>query len=465
MSRRTPNRLLPTTPGSRHALTSEVYADKVEIDDEIIIKSSLLRECKPGNPWFEGAGLVDEDSAKKVVRKSTELRRIKSEKKRIEAILSSPMIDARPRRSTCSNSYTEGLSKQSPDIRTPLRLPEYKDFVPSTSRRLSRIILNRCGVEQGSRDGSNLKNLRCSCLQGLDNTSVGHFEVTRIGSNATEKENRPPSSLSDSVNNNELCNTTNPDCDPNNSRINKNDPSSIAEFRVLADYEIARLISLCGDWNAVLDEEVNHIPESASDAIRATVGKCQLLLNKKIPFFKSLIELAEKSSDVTEQSAVPNTGINDLLGYWTLVADEIHRADSAFERLRIWRDKYNWAVDHRPITPVRPNVITNRKCNKSSQKKNPKRIATSNLKKNLSSRSSELETGSSSGNALATSREAKDMKSKNKSIKSKFAEFLAARKAAANNSGHRQKSNLLEALTPLGLRPVTGTPSRTRRLH
>lgn len=62
MARRVPFDLLPKTPGGRHLKRDEIFADEVEIDDDITIKSSLFCECVPGNPWFEGEDNPDENT-------------------------------------------------------------------------------------------------------------------------------------------------------------------------------------------------------------------------------------------------------------------------------------------------------------------------------------------------------------------------------------------------------------------
>ncbi|VDP91708.1 unnamed protein product [Echinostoma caproni] len=142
MTKRVRLELLPKTPGGRHIKRDEIFADEVEIDDEITVKSSMFRECVPGNPWFEGEDESEENTEppKYVVRKSVDLRRIRSLKDRVEAIRSSPMVDARPR---CSQSFIEGVRNDEEALSTPLRLPNPKDLLHTTCRRLSRIILDR----------------------------------------------------------------------------------------------------------------------------------------------------------------------------------------------------------------------------------------------------------------------------------------------------------------------------------
>lgn len=82
-------------------------------------------------------------SSKFVARKSMDLRRIRSVKDRIEAICSSPMVDARPRR---RYSFAEGMKNPREGDSSPLRLPNPKDLLHRTCRRLSRLILSRSNM-------------------------------------------------------------------------------------------------------------------------------------------------------------------------------------------------------------------------------------------------------------------------------------------------------------------------------
>lgn len=98
-------------------------------------------------------------------------------------------------------------------------------------------------------------------------------------------------------------------------------------------------------------------------SIRATIGKCKLLLSEKIPFFKNLIEMAEQQADlstINKSNVQQRIGVNDLTGYWTLVADEIKQLDNAFERLRVWRDNNDWEPNQRPLTPMRSFIPVRR---------------------------------------------------------------------------------------------------------
>ncbi|KAK4469577.1 hypothetical protein MN116_007116 [Schistosoma mekongi] len=415
--------IIPKTPGGEHIDAQQISADEIEFDSEITIKSSLLRECKPGNIWFEEGNPDDDDNKSKfVARKSMDLRKLRSEKDRFQAICSSPMVDSRPRRLSYSKSFSEGVFEPS-NSKTPLRLPRYDDLVSSTSRRLSRIIINR----RSSLLGTTYNNLSGSLH--LKTPSARH------GKQCVEKENPGTAEVKENIkpSTNNIATLTPITKGTFNDGLSSpiHDPCSVSEFRVLADMETARLVALCGDWNCVLSEECDSIPEKALDSIRATVGKCQLLLQKKLPFFQSLIDMAETSLEKSNTSSntitTPEATINDLLGYWTLVADEISLSDSAFERLRVWRDELHWSVDHCPVTPARSQIVKRR----GRSSKQLKRLPTPRSNKTKKSQSiSDGVLNISSQNILPSQKLGSTIKAtKKKPVRSRFAEFLRAKKA------------------------------------
>ncbi|KAH8860940.1 disks large associated 5 [Schistosoma japonicum] len=420
--------IIPKSPGGEHIDAQQISADEIEFDSEITIKSSLLRECKPGNVWFEEGDPDDDDNKPKfVARKSMDLRKLRSEKDRFQAICSSPMVDSRPRRLSYSKSFSEGVFEPS-NSKTPLRLPRYDDLVSSTSRRLSRIIINR----RSSLLGTTYNNLSVGSLQLNTPTSA------RRGKQCIEKENPATAEVKENIkpSTNSITTLTPITKGIFNDGLSSpiHDPCSVSEFRVLADMETARLVALCGDWNCVLSEECDSIPEKALDSIRATVGKCQLLLQKKLPFFQSLIDMAEtsleKSNTPSNTKTAPEATINDLLGYWTLVADEISLSDSAFERLRIWRDELHWSVDHCPVTPARSQIVKRR----GRSSKQLKRLPTP--KSNKTKESQSVIGGVlniSSQNLLPSQKLGSNIKAtkgvQKKPVRSRFAEFLRTKKA------------------------------------
>lgn len=140
-----------------------------------------------------------------------------------------------------------------------------------------------------------------------------------------------------------------------------NEPTTLNEFRLLANLESSRLSSNKAAWEDVMEEEGDSIPDIALNSIRVAVGKCGLMLTKKFPFFASLIDLAEESQagkssieeNLRDDEPKPGTGLNDLLGMWEIIANEIADIDGAFGRLRRWRDVSAWAMESRPKTPAR----------------------------------------------------------------------------------------------------------------
>ncbi len=140
------------------------------------------------------------------------------------------------------------------------------------------------------------------------------------------------------------------------------EPTSVREFRVLANLEFSRLTAAKAAWEDVMSEESDSIPDVALNSIRVATGKCGLLLAKKFPFFSSLIDLAEASiaqrqqenvDETEETSPQQNAGVNDLLGMWEIIANEIADIDGSFDRLRRWREVSGWALEAKPKTPSR----------------------------------------------------------------------------------------------------------------
>ncbi|CAL8080880.1 unnamed protein product [Calicophoron daubneyi] len=461
---------VPKTPRGRHLNSAAVTADLVEVDDQITIKSSMLRECVPGNPWFEGEG--EEDSEKP---KSTDIRKIRRIKDRVEAIRSSPMVDARPRH---SKSFTESVTGRGNSLAQPLCLPKPSDLASKTSRRLSRIVLRRSTSLATPRPY--LRSLQTllpvsppQLAELKESTQYPATPIPRFQSSSTGQENLNQTTPQESVSD-----PTAPELttgSQNTTPSGHSDLNSTAAFRTLANIESARLRLLCGDWNGVLTEEQEQMPETASGSVRATVGKCQLLLQKKLPFFQSLVDIAESSSTAQNQDdpnngARPSADVNDLAGYWALVADEISRIESAFERLRIWRDERHWDIEQRPITPARPTMPAPSHKHAS---KSVKRVATPRTGKSSNRKPPGRPVESpeiSQDTAKALKQGLKNSSQKPRiPVKSKIAEFVRAKRAALASSplltlaaASRVQRNILDTLTPLGLRPVnrpsTSTP-------
>ncbi|KAA3671014.1 uncharacterized protein DEA37_0008066 [Paragonimus westermani] len=345
----------------------------------------MLRQCVPGNPWFEGDGDEDEDAdgheikSKFVVRRSMDLRKIRSLEDRVAAIVSSPMVDARPRRLSYTQRANEG-----PDSYTPLKVHHKNDLMHSTSRRLSQMILNRRSylftpksVGRMSNSESDMSPLQ-DCSPNVGPSPLGLENKENVLPLASPHPSTPlsPSSAKGTTGPNLGGGDSNQSEHPSDvasAAMCAQDPSAIRDFRFLAEVEMGRLWVVCGDWNGVLSEESRQLPKQAVDCIRATVGKCQLVLQHKLPFFLSLVDMAERSANAPPGSGAPKANANDLAGYWTLVADEISRADAAFDRLHKWRNQWNWDLEHCPITPPRLPLAPAKRAGRVGQ--TPKRLA------------------------------------------------------------------------------------------
>ncbi|KER31245.1 hypothetical protein T265_02438 [Opisthorchis viverrini] len=431
---------LPRTPGGRNIQRDAViHAEEIEVDDVVTVKRSMFRQCVPGNPWFEGDANDPEEEegstmVKFVVRKSTDLRRIRSIKDRVAALVSSPMVDARPRRE--SPEDVSSGAKYERNTVTPLRVAHKDDLMHTTSRRLSQMImdhLNPVATPEPILRKSHLTRVH----QLQDPSSLTATPASMPFSNADNKENAQP--ISGGLSPIQDVTAMKLDQAPLTSDHGSQNPESfntVSAFRVLCDLEVVRLKVLCEDWNAVLGEEGSSLPKLAADSIRATVGKCQLILKNKLPFFQSLVEMAERSSDATSQG-VPRTDVNDLAGYWTLVADEIALVDAAFDRLRKWRDRWNWDASQCPTTPPRSVVVAVQR-SKRTTSSTPKRLATPQQTKkstrNMPGRKITVDKLSSEIKEAIVEYVQKPAQKRKPQANSKFSDFLKARKAAMSSN-------------------------------
>ncbi|KAL3318964.1 hypothetical protein Ciccas_002379 [Cichlidogyrus casuarinus] len=112
--------------------------------------------------------------------------------------------------------------------------------------------------------------------------------------------------------------------------------------------EKTRLWFLYGDWETVMRDEKDRIPEEAQSLIHSALGKCTLLLNKKFKFLKELIDLAEAQSNVGVKEGENPVLFEDLLGFFETVVKETFQIDKAFETIRVWRELKKWDPDYRP---------------------------------------------------------------------------------------------------------------------
>uniref|UniRef100_A0A183T7B5 Guanylate kinase-associated protein mars n=1 Tax=Schistocephalus solidus TaxID=70667 RepID=A0A183T7B5_SCHSO len=374
------------TPGGVHFRFADVSADEIAIDEEISIKSSLFGTSTESHMRTRSSSrrkslVTPKTKEKFVLRKSTDLRRFKTVEARVNAILSSPMIEVRRRPLGQSQSFTSVDGKESlffpkeysvDQPRTPLHVPKKNDPMAIASRRLSTLLLSKhadlaqsmpsLGAVRASVCPGALSRRRTSAFH--TNTPVRRSEY--FGSRSSVAPQTPvspvqelakadaePDPIDDSEN-------IPPENDakpaPESASTERIEPSSVAEFRVLVDMEVARLKATKAAWEDVVEEEGSAIPDVALDSIRVAVGKCGLLIAKKFPFFHNLIDMADASlnplKSATEES-VPSADVNDLLGYWTTIASEIEQIDNAFERLRVWRENSKWALESQPKTPSR----------------------------------------------------------------------------------------------------------------
>ncbi|KAL5961369.1 Disk large-associated protein 5 [Taenia solium] len=409
---RTHANVIPRTPGGVHFKFSDISADEIEFDDEVAVKSSVFRGApySPskdlGTSFSKNAKSVPRNPSKFVLRKSTDLKKIRRIDDKIEAILSSPMVEVRRRPVRQSKLFTSdcrlsiiALTSIVDYERTPIRVPSSNDLVAVNSRRMSAIVMSKFASFAHSLSFSEGSQAVVVPAAFNRRRTTGNPETplrypTRSGFSSPKCKNTPTSPVGnvplhegleamdiDSVND---CENVPPpekaeesfhDCQlalssqiGESQLVSPKEPTSVGEFRVLVRLEASRLSSAKAAWEDVMAEEGESIPETAVSSIRAAVGKCGLLLNKKFPFFSSLVDLTEDSLrqqqyevDVTPQQRAT---INDLLGMWAIISQQIADIDKSFERLRRWREVSGWALNTPPVTPARtttPPAVEKRK--------------------------------------------------------------------------------------------------------
>nr|CDS28964.1 disks large associated protein 5 [Hymenolepis microstoma] len=384
--------LVPTTPGGIHLRTADLSADEIVIDDEVVIRSSFFRGVSTEVP---GTKKSPKRTPKYVVRKSTDLKKIKNIDDRIDAILASPMIENRRK----SLGHSKSLETNGNE-RTPLRVPSSHDLQAVSSRRLSAIVMSKfapylhsasftegenkylCPAKLNRRKTTgNFATPRKSGLS-LGTPLLKNTPVTPDSKDLNQKlidldtvediENLPPP-LKDTPTQEPTPSTSQPQMTNGNLSMTtvEDEPRSVGEFRVLVNMEISRLSALKAAWEDVMEEEGSKIPETAITHIRAAVGKCGLLIKNRLQTFFGLIDHTEESlrkqeqGDITELTSHQRSNINDLLGMWTNIARQISDIDKSFDRLRKWRDVSKWAYSSPPVTPAPPNKRQQKQVSKS----------------------------------------------------------------------------------------------------
>ncbi|VDK22625.1 unnamed protein product [Taenia asiatica] len=386
---RTHVNVIPRTPGGVHFKFSDISADEIEFDDEVAVKSSVFRGAPESSSKdsetsvSKKAKSVPRNLSKFILRKSTDLKKIRRIDDKIEAILSSPMIEVRRRPVRQSKSFTSDLDYE----RTPIRVPSSNDLVAVNSRRMSAIVMSKfasfahsLSFSEGSQallipavlnrrrtTGNPETPLRYTTSPGFGSPKCKNTPTSPVGNVASHEgleamdidsvndcENIPPEKAEESFHDGQLALSSQIG---EGQLVCPKEPTSVGEFRVLVRLEASRLSSAKAAWEDVMAEEGESIPEPAVNSIRAAVGKCGLLLTKKFPFFSSLVDLTEDSlrqqQDEVDVTPQQRATINDLLGMWAIISQQIADIDKSFERLRRWREVSGWALNTPPVTPAR----------------------------------------------------------------------------------------------------------------
>ncbi|CAH8611946.1 unnamed protein product [Dicrocoelium dendriticum] len=237
--------------------------------------------------------------------------------------------------------------------------------------------------------------------------------------------------------------------------------NAIKQFRSRADGEFNRLKFMCVDWNGVLTEESDTLPQSVVDSIRAVVEKCQLVLQYKLTFFLTMLDHTESTSGEIGLIGVPVINPSDLEAYWTLIVEEIAKIDALFDSLCKWRDEWHWDPAHCPITP--PQSVVTRTFRNRKVVSTPKRMGVP-MASNSPVKKIPLQLASGT-----TSRTIPRAASEKEQLANpRSAEKPVAKRTATTQDTDRSRESLLEVIIPLGLLPVTpssAAPPQPRLLH
>ncbi|XP_016957207.1 guanylate kinase-associated protein mars [Drosophila biarmipes] len=173
---------------------------------------------------------------------------------------------------------------------------------------------------------------------------------------------------------------------------------SVLYFRLQLENEIARLQTLCSEWEAYSKQNEELLRETGGiDMINVTIGQTRLLTTKKMMQFSGLIDRCEAGA--TGKNRQPNDGsedtkpvqAEDLEGWWDMLRLQSENVDKRFENLKRWKAN-DWhdpdALAEEPIQPkpkpkINRNMKVKSKAKPSSNLKQFLRKAHANLKKKV----------------------------------------------------------------------------------
>lgn len=110
-------------------------------------------------------------------------------------------------------------------------------------------------------------------------------------------------------------------------------------FRSEIANETERLTSLCGHWEAKVEDE--SIPEEMRDRMRTAIGQARLLMKERFKQFGGLVD------DCEFARGEKITTCTDLQGFWDMVYFQVEDVNKKFEALKDAESR-GWAEERKP---------------------------------------------------------------------------------------------------------------------
>lgn len=111
---------------------------------------------------------------------------------------------------------------------------------------------------------------------------------------------------------------------------------TINYFENLLNLTFKRLEKKRTEWEKFLDEDYDA-PEDAFCEIMSIIGKISILLEHKLPQYRSMLDELPRG-----QYGQYTVGNQDLQGFWDLISLEVHDVDEMIQNIES-RRAHNWA--------------------------------------------------------------------------------------------------------------------------
>jgi hypothetical protein len=108
-------------------------------------------------------------------------------------------------------------------------------------------------------------------------------------------------------------------------------------FDQMISTEIKRLLGLCEDWKknvwSCQEEHKQHIKDDMEGELAVVVGKTNILIDRKIKQFRSLIEKYDTFDASGDKKDPYSPTYTDLQGFWELICIQVKDLDKSFAKL------------------------------------------------------------------------------------------------------------------------------------